>query len=85
MNSVMLCMRSGSSVDRAPTQCLGGHGFDGDSDFLLVPCLCHVDHIHLSHLDIDDTHSKVLEKGVCHYMSRLLKDLMIFINKWSSF
>ena len=42
----LLSMSSHSSVDRAPAQCLGDHGFDscqGLRLFFFVPCSCHVD------------------------------------------
>ena len=37
--------RSRTSVDRAPTQCSGGDGFDSyrDSDIIFLPRSCYVD------------------------------------------
>ena len=54
MNSVKMALLSKSSwgsVDRAPTQCLGGHGFDycRGLDFFFIPHSCHVDHFIFLH------------------------------------
>ena len=42
---ILLSMSSDSLLDRAPAQCLGGHGFDSCQglDFFFVPSLCNVD------------------------------------------
>ena len=42
-------MSSHSSVDKAPTRCSGGHGFDSCQGFFLCPMLVTCVSIHFSH------------------------------------
>ena len=56
MNSVkmiLVSMSSRSSVDRAPTRCSGGHGFDSCQGlrFVLCPMLVSCRLIHLFHIN----------------------------------
>lgn len=81
----LLSMNSHSSVDRVPTQCWGGHGFNSlwGPSFFLCPTLLSCWSVHFSQVHVQSTAVSPVKLALIKRQRSLSQDIMMS-QQWES-